>query len=978
MSAELEMPAEMETESESRFTSRHIGPRPRDVEQMLGSMGLDSLAKLIDQTVPESIRLQTDLDLPEASSEHALLGQLHEIGALNRVFRSYIGLGYHDTIVPGVIQRNILENPGWYTQYTPYQAEISQGRLEALLNFQTMVMDLTGMEIANASLLDEGTAAAEAMAMLFGEVKDEARTIFFVSEDCHPQTIEVVRGRAEPLGIEIMVGVHDNVDLKTHGDQIFGGLVQYPASDGALHDYNSFCATFHDWGAGVVVAADLMALTLLTPPGEFGADIAVGNTQRFGVPMGYGGPHAAYLAAKERFKRKLPGRIIGVSVDAAGNPALRMALQTREQHIRREKATSNICTAQVLLAIMAGMYAVYHGPDGLRNIAHKIHRLTATLAHGLRELGHTLVHDRFFDTIQVVPSETSGEEILRRALDVEINLRDYGDGTVGIALDETTRLEDIDDLFAVFSHGGPRGGGVKLSADKVSEEAPSAIPDNLTRTSPMLEHPVFHRYRSETEMLRYLRRLEGRDLSLNTSMIPLGSCTMKLNATTEMVPVTWRVFGGLHPFAPPGQTEGYRRIFSDLESWLAEISGLAATSLQPNSGAQGEYAGLLVIRAFHESRGESRRSVCLIPSSAHGTNPASAVMAGMRVVVVRCDEAGNIDVEDLAAKAEAHASELAAFMVTYPSTHGVFESRVREICDIVHGHGGRVYLDGANLNAQVGLCRPGDYGADVCHINLHKTFAIPHGGGGPGMGPICVTSELAPFLPGHPAVDAAAEQAIRAVSAAPWGSSSILLVSWAYIALLGRDGVRRATETAILNANYMANRLGERFDVLYRGEHGRVAHEFILDLRPLKKASGITDEDVAKRLMDYGFHAPTMSFPVVGTVMVEPTESESKYELDRFCDAMFAIRDEIEEVASGKADKEDNVLKNAPHTAAMLITEAWEHSYSRERAAYPAPWPREHKYWPPVRRVNSAHGDRNLVCTCPPVEAYAEEVVTSD
>jgi glycine dehydrogenase len=972
------MSAEMEMESQSWFASRHIGPRPRDVEEMLGSMGLGSLAELIDQTVPESIRLKTDLDLPEASSEHALLGRLHEIGALNRVFRSYIGLGYHDTIVPGVIQRNILENPGWYTQYTPYQAEISQGRLEALLNFQTMVIDLTGMEIANASLLDEGTAAAEAMTMLFGQVTDEARTIFFVSEDCHPQTIEVVRGRAEPLGIEVIVGVHDNVDLKTHGDQIFGGLVQYPASDGALHDYNSFCATFHDWGAGVVVAADLMALTLLTPPGEFGADVAVGNTQRFGVPMGYGGPHAAYLAAKERFKRKLPGRIIGVSVDADGNPALRMAIQTREQHIRREKATSNICTAQVLLAIMAGMYAVYHGPDGLRSIARRIHRLTATLAHGLRKLGHTLVHDRFFDTIQVVPSEISGEDILRRALDLEINLRDYGDGTVGIALDETTRPEDIDDLFAVFSYGGPRGGGVKLSVERVSEEASSAIPEQLIRTSRILEHPVFHRYRSETEMLRYLHRLEGRDLSLNTSMIPLGSCTMKLNATTEMVPVTWRVFGGVHPFAPPEQTEGYRRIFSDLESWLAEISGFAATSLQPNSGAQGEYAGLLVIRAFHESRGESQRSICLIPSSAHGTNPASAVMAGMRVVVVHCDESGNIDVEDLAATAEAHASELAAFMVTYPSTHGVFESRIREICDIVHRHGGRVYLDGANLNAQVGLCRPGDYGADVCHINLHKTFAIPHGGGGPGMGPICVTSELAPFLPGHPAVDTASEQAIRAVSAAPWGSSSILLVSWGYIALLGRDGVRRATETAILNANYMANRLGERFDVLYRGEHGRVAHEFILDLRPLRKTSGITDEDVAKRLMDYGFHAPTMSFPVVGTVMVEPTESESKYELDRFCDALFAIRDEIEAVVSGETDPEDNALKNAPHTAAMLMAEGWEHGYSREQAAYPAPWTREHKYWPPVRRVDNAHGDRNLVCACPHVEAYAEGPASGD
>ena len=969
--------ADREMDSQNQFASRHIGPRPHDVERMLASMGLGSVDELVGQTIPESIRLKTGLDLPEASTEQAILGQLEEIGALNRVFRSYIGMGYHDTIVPGVILRNILENPGWYTQYTPYQAEISQGRLEALLNFQTMVIDLTGMEIANASLLDEATAAAEAMTMLFGDVKDEARRAFFVSEVCHPQTVEVVRGRAEPLGIEVMVGPHDNVDLKTFGDELFGGLVQYPASDGALYDYSEFCSTFHEWGAGVVVAADLMALTLLTPPGEFGADVAVGNTQRFGVPMGYGGPHAAYLAAGERFKRKLPGRIIGVSVDADGDPALRMALQTREQHIRRGKATSNICTAQVLLAIMAGMYAVYHGPDGLRGIAKRIQQLAATLAHGIRELGHTIVHDRFFDTIQVVPSKISGEDVLRRALDMEINLRDFGDGTVGIALDETTRPEDIDDLFAVFSHGGPRGGGVKLSAEKVSEAASSAIPEHLIRTSTILEYPVFHRYHSETEMLRYLHRLESRDLSLNTSMISLGSCTMKLNATTEMVPVTWRAFAGLHPFAPLDQTEGYRRIFSDLEAWLAEISGFEATSLQPNSGAQGEYAGLRVIRALHESRGEAHRSVCLIPSSAHGTNPASAVMAGMSVVVVPCDESGNIDVDELAAKAEAHASELAAFMVTYPSTHGVFEPRIREICDIVHAHGGRVYLDGANLNAQVGLCRPGDYGADVCHINLHKTFAIPHGGGGPGMGPICVTSELAPFLPGHPEVTTGGENGIRAVSGAPWGSGSILLVSWAYITLLGRKGVRRATETAILNANYMANRLGERFDVLYRGEHGRVAHEFILDLRPLKKTSGITDEDVAKRLMDYGFHAPTMSFPVVGTVMVEPTESESKYELDRFCDAMFAIRDEIEEVASGEADPEDNVLKNAPHTAAMLITEVWEHCYSRERAAYPVPGTREHKYWPPVRRVNSAHGDRNLVCTCPPVEAYAEEAATS-
>jgi glycine dehydrogenase len=968
----------LELGGEERFGSRHIGPRDHEIQEMLATLGVAELDELMDQTVPESIRLDRALDLPAASSEHRLLAQLQEIGSRNRIFRSYIGMGYHDTIVPGVILRNILENPGWYTQYTPYQAEIAQGRLEALLNFQTMVIDLTGLEIANASLLDEATAAAEAMAMLFGETKDAKRTLFFISDACHPQTIEVVRGRAEPMGVEIVVGAHDNFDMESFGDRVFGGLVQYPATDGAVHDYSSLCETFHEWGAGVVVAADLLALTLLTPPGEFGADIAVGNTQRFGVPMGYGGPHAAYLAAHERFKRKLPGRIIGVSVDADGDPALRMALQTREQHIRREKATSNICTAQVLLAIMAGMYAVYHGPEGLTTIARRIHDLAATLAHGLRELGHSVVHQHFFDTIQVVPVGISGADVLARARGLKINLRDHGDGTVGIALDETTRPEDLDDLFNIFSDGGPKGGGAKLSAAVVSKTAVSALPAALARTSRFLEHPVFHRYRSETEMLRYMHRLESRDLSLNTSMIALGSCTMKLNATTQMVPVTWRAFGGLHPFAPVDQAEGYQQIFSDLESWLAEISGFAATSLQPNSGAQGEYTGLLVIRALHASRGEAHRDVCLIPASAHGTNPASAVLAGMRVVVVKCDESGNIDVDDLAAKAEEHAEALAAFMVTYPSTHGVFESRIREICDIVHEHGGRVYLDGANLNAQVGLCRPGDYGADVCHINLHKTFSIPHGGGGPGMGPICVTDELAPFLPGHPEVETGGELGVPAVSAAPWGSSSILLISWAYIALLGRDGVRRATQAAILNANYMAHRLDGPFDILYRGEQGRVAHEFIVDLRPLKKSTGISDEDVAKRLMDYGFHAPTMSFPVVGTIMIEPTESESKYELDRLCDALVSIRAEIQEVESGAADAEDNVLKNAPHTAVMVTASEWKHPYAREKAAFPAAWTREHKYWPPVRRVNNVHGDRNLICACPPIEMYAQEETGSE
>ena len=962
----------LDIDTVGRFAGRHVGPRDHDIESMLSSLGLSSLGELVDQTVPRSIRFEGDLDLPDAFPEHGLLRRVEEIGSKNQVFRSYLGMGYHDTVVPGVILRNILENPGWYTQYTPYQAEIAQGRLEALLNYQTMVIDLTGLEIANASLLDESTAAAEAMAMLFGDTGDEKRTHFFVSEACHPQTIAVVKGRAAPLSIEVVVGAHDDYDLKSFGDRLFGGLVQYPATDGAIHDYRSFCADFHEHGAGVVMAADLMALTMLTPPGELGADIAVGNTQRFGVPMGYGGPHAAYLAARDRFKRKMPGRIIGVSMDADGNPALRMALQTREQHIRREKATSNICTAQVLLAIMAGMYAVYHGPHGLRRIAGRIHNLASTLAHGLRELGHSVVHEHFFDTVQIVPAGISGEGIIQRAQALRMNLRDYGDGTVGIAVDETTLPGDLDDLFNVFSDGGPRGGGVKLTASKVAREATSPLPQELLRKSDFLQHPVFHRYHSETEMLRYIHKLESRDLSLNTSMIALGSCTMKLNATTQMLPVTWRAFSGMHPFAPIDQAEGYQELLRDLESWLAEISGFAATSLQPNSGASGEYTGLLVIRALHESRGEGHRDVCLIPSSAHGTNPASAVMAGMRVVVVQCDEMGNVDLDDLEANADAHAADLAAIMITYPSTHGVFESEIRRICDIVHERGGRVYLDGANLNAQVGLCRPGDYGADVCHINLHKTFSIPHGGGGPGAGPICVTSELAPFLPGHPVIETGGPKAILPVSGAPWGSGGILVISWSYIALLGKKGVRRATEVAILNANYMANRLQDEFEVLYRGENGRVAHEFILDLRPLKKTSGISAEDVAKRLMDYGFHAPTMSFPVAGTIMVEPTESESKMELDRLCDALSSIREEIQEVESGIADPEDNVLKNAPHTAAMLTASEWEHPYSREKAAYPAPWTRDYKFWPPVRRVNNVHGDRNLVCSCPPIEAYAE------
>ncbi len=962
---------QFEMEPSAEFSARHIGPSPDEIKAMLEVVGVSSIKTLVEETVPESIRLGRELGLPEAVSERRFLDRAADLAAQNQTFRSYLGLGYHGTITPGVILRNIFENPGWYTQYTPYQAEIAQGRLEALLNFQTVVIDLTGLPIANASLLDEATAAAEAMLMLYNDRGTEEKNTFLVSEACHPQTIEVVQGRAAPLAIEVRIIAHDNFDFETWGASVFGALIQYPTTDGAVVDYRRFCGQIHEFGGGVVVAADLLALALLAPPGEFGADIAVGNTQRFGVPMGYGGPHAAYLATTEEFKRKLPGRIIGVSVDADGNPALRMALQTREQHIRREKATSNICTAQVLLAIMAGMYAVYHGPAGIRAIAERVRKMTWVLSEGLRKLGHTIVHEQFFDTISVVPAGTSVEDIMRRALSLGINLRDGGDGTIGIALDETVRAEDLDDLFQIFSGGGPKGGGAKPTAESVAAEIdePFYLQD-VARTSDYLTHPVFQRYHSETEMLRYIHRLETRDLSLNTSMIPLGSCTMKLNATSEMIPVTWPGFGSLHPFAPVEQAAGYQQVFEEIEGWLCEISGFHSCSLQPNSGAQGEYTGLLVIAARHRDKGEGHRNICLIPSSAHGTNPASAVMAGMKVVVVKCDENGNIDIDDLRAKAAEHAANLAAIMVTYPSTHGVFESAIREVTELVHQAGGLVYLDGANLNAQVGLCRPGDYGADVIHINLHKTFAIPHGGGGPGMGPICVTEELAPFLPSHPVVKVGGEKAIPAVSAAPWGSASIILISWAYISMLGQRGVREATEAAVLNANYMATRLSKHFDVLYRGEHGRVAHEFILDLRPLKKETGISDEDVAKRLMDYGFHAPTMSFPVAGTIMIEPTESEAKFELDRLCDALISIRAEIQQIEIGLSDKTDNVLKNAPHTAAMVTVDEWDHSYTRQQAAYPVAWTRESKFWPPVRRVNNAHGDRNLVCACPPIESY--------
>ncbi len=950
------------------FTCRHVGPREAEIQAMLDTVGVGSLDELMRQTVPASIGLERDLALPEGLTERRFLARARELEEKNAQTRSYIGLGYHAAITPTVILRNIMENPGWYTQYTPYQAEISQGRLEALLNFQTMVIDMTGLPLANASLLDEGTAAAEAMLMLWSTRKKKAGNVFLVSEGCHPQTLSVVKGRAVPLGIDVRILPHGEM-LVDEGAGVFGALLQYPTTEGAVLDYRGFCDRLHALGARVIMATDLLALALLTPPGELGADIAVGNSQRFGVPLGYGGPHAAFLAASEAFKRKMPGRIIGVSVDAAGNRGLRMALQTREQHIRREKATSNICTAQVLLAIMAGMYAVYHGPEGIRAIAGRVRRAAWVLAEGLRRFGHTVVHEDFFDTLQVVPAGFTAAEVLARAVARGINLRDFEDGSVGIALDETVQVGDLDDLFEVFRPQGERSvSALDLARQMDWPEYPAA----LARKSGYLEHPVFNSYHSETEMLRYMHKLELKDLSLTTSMIPLGSCTMKLNATTEMIPVTWPGFSSIHPFAPAAQTQGYAELFEELEGWLCEISGLAACSLQPNSGAQGEYAGLLVIAALHEARGESFRDICLIPSSAHGTNPASAVMAGMKVVVVKCDKQGNIDVDDLREKAQANADRLAAIMVTYPSTHGVFESRIRDVTEIVHQHGGRVYLDGANLNAQVGLCRPGDYGADVIHINLHKTFAIPHGGGGPGMGPICVTEELAPYLPGHPLVDVGGDAAVLPVSAAPWGSASILLISWAYIAMLGRDGVKKATEVAILNANYMAERLKGDFDLLYQGEEGRVAHEFILDLRPLKRSTGVTDEDVAKRLMDYGFHAPTMSFPVAGTIMVEPTESEGRGELDRLVEALASIRGEIRRIEDGTLPRDDNPLKNAPHTAAMATATEWEHPYAREEAVYPSAHTRESKFWPSVRRVNNAYGDRNLVCACPPIETYEE------
>jgi glycine dehydrogenase len=927
----------------STFVSRHIGPSPAEIASMLRTVGAPTLDALIGETVPASIRLNRDLAVPAARTEEQALADLRALMDRNVIAKSYIGAGYHGTHTPAVIRRNILENPGWYTAYTPYQGEIAQGRMEALLNFQTMVCDLTGMQISNASLLDESTAAAEAMSLCHDIKGGDA---FFVADHCHPQTIALLRTRAEPHDIRILTGPAESGPQ----EPVFGALFQYPATDGTICDLGAIIARTHDAGALAVVAADLLALTLITPPGELGADIVVGSAQRFGVPPGFGGPHAAFLATRDEYKRRMPGRLIGVSKDAAGNPALRLTLQTREQHIRREKATSNICTAQVLLAVMASMYAVYHGPDGLRAIAERVHRLALRLAGSLNHLGHAVHPGPFFDTVRIWLGSRHADEFLIRAAARGINLRKLDDHAVAIALDETT--DDLTAILDVF--GGTPG--------DFPEELPEVIGASLRRKSEFLTHPVFQSYHTETEMLRYIRRLEAKDLSLTTSMIPLGSCTMKLNATSEMMPVTWDSVALLHPLVPRDQAAGYFEMAAQLETWLAEITGFAAVSLQPNAGSQGEYAGLLSIRAWHRSRGEAHRNVCLIPTSAHGTNPASSAMAGMRVVPVACDASGNIDLADLRAKADAHRSELAAVMVTYPSTHGVFEEGIREICEIVHAAGGQVYMDGANMNAQVGLCRPGDIGADVCHLNLHKTFCIPHGGGGPGVGPIGVAAHLAPFLPGHPLVLGS-----RPVSQAPLGSASILVISWMYIAMMGPCGLRDATKVAILNANYIAARLGKYFPTLYKGTRGRVAHECILDLREWKQRAGIEVEDVAKRLMDFGFHAPTMSWPVTGTLMVEPTESESQAELDRFCDAMITIHGELTAVERGELDRTNNPLKNAPHTAAAVTSDTWDHPYSRSTAAWPAPWLRAHKFWPSVARIDNVYGDRHVFCSCPPV-----------
>ncbi|MEV5830884.1 aminomethyl-transferring glycine dehydrogenase [Spirillospora sp. NPDC052242] len=962
MTAQFFAPVAAPQHPRAAFADRHIGPSPADRDRMLAAIGYSGAEALIDEAVPAAIRTARPLDLPPALSETAALDRLRELAARNTVLTSMIGLGYHGTITPGVIMRNVLENPGWYTAYTPYQPEISQGRLEALLNFQTAVADLTGLPVANASMLDEGTAAAEAMALAHRASRRKEPGRFLVDADALPQTIEVVRTRAVPLGIEVVVA---DVSGGLPDGDFFGVLLQYPGASGAVRDLAPLSAQARERGATVVVAADLLALTLLRPPGESGADIAVGSAQRFGVPYGFGGPHAGYMAVGDDLRRQLPGRLVGVSVDADGAAAYRLALQTREQHIRREKATSNICTAQVLLAVMASMYAVYHGPEGLAAIAQRAHRRAAELADGLRRGGVEVVHGAFFDTVLArVPGRAA--EVVAAARERGVNLRQDGPDRVGVACDETTLPEHVTavlEAFGVAAGGAGEAGGV---AD--------ALPDGLRRESPYLTHPVFHAHRSETAMLRYLRRLQDKDIALDRSMIPLGSCTMKLNATAEMEPITWPEFANVHPFAPLDQAAGYVELIGELEANLAEITGYAKVSVQPNAGSQGELAGLLAIRGYHASRGEEHRDVCLIPSSAHGTNAASAVMAGMRVVVVSCDDGGNVALDDLHAKIEKHGDRLAAIMVTYPSTHGVFEETITEVCEAVHAAGGQVYVDGANLNALVGLARPGEFGSDVSHLNLHKTFCIPHGGGGPGVGPIGVREHLAPFLPSHPLRPEAgpSETGVGPISAAPWGSAGILPISWAYIAMMGPDGLRAATEGAIIAANYLAARLAPHYPILYTGRNGLVAHECIADLRKITKETGVTAEDVAKRLIDYGFHAPTLSFPVAGTLMIEPTESEDLAELDRFCDAMIEIRREIQRVADGGYDRDDNPLKNAPHTAAQLIGDGWKHPYTREEAAYPLPALREGKYWPPVRRIDQAYGDRNLVCSCPPPEAFED------
>ena len=945
--------------STRKFVDRHLGPTNDEQREMLEMLGRRSLEELSDLAVPKGIRLSRSLNLPETATEQEALGILRSIADKNKVWRSYIGTGYYGTHVPPVIQRNILENPGWYTQYTPYQAEISQGRLEALLNFQTMVVEMTGLPVANASLLDEATAAAEAMMMSYSGRSDSSRNKYFIANSCHPQTIEVIRTRAEPVGISIVVGTIE--DLSRHSD-CFGAVLQYPHSDGRLIDYKDVINNAKQHKIVVTLACDLLSLVMLESPGKLGADIAVGSTQRFGVPMGFGGPHAAFMSTTEEHKRRMPGRIVGVSKDKEGRNAIRLALQTREQHIRREKATSNICTAQALLAIMASMYACYHGPDGLLQIAKRVHAAAAIFAAGLKKSGAKIVSENFFDTVSVIVSSAEKRSIIDAAALRQINLRVDQPDLISVSFDETVSEADLKDLLEVF--------GCRDGINELAKLAGERIPDALRRKDPALVSPIFSRYKSETELMRYIKNLEGKDLSLTTSMIPLGSCTMKLNAAAELFPVTWSHFGGLHPFVPKAQSAGYQEMFTLLEEWLCEITGFSAISLQPNSGSQGEYAGLLVIREFLKSKGDGHRKTCLIPNSAHGTNPASAAMAGMKIVIVGCDNDGNIDIADLQKKASEHSKDLACLMVTYPSTHGVFEEGIREICEIIHKHGGQVYMDGANMNAQVGLCRPGDFGPDVCHLNLHKTFCIPHGGGGPGMGPIGVAKHLVEFLPGHPLSATIGGRKSFSIAAAQWGSASILPISWMYIRMMGADGLKLATQTAIMNANYIARRLDPHFPVLYKGQSGLVAHECIVDIRGFKAQSGIEVEDIAKRLMDFGFHAPTVSFPVANTLMIEPTESESKAELDRFCEAMITIKGEIDKISSGAWDRNNNPLKQAPHTVSMITSDAWDSPYSRSEAAFPAPWTKSRKFWPPVARIDNALGDRNLICTCPDIEEY--------